>query len=193
MNQAMFWKIAGWVIVIGVIAGFVLALVGWPAAIPWYMGMMVGAFVAAAGGLMGLWAFLVLNYIVRSFLPWRVWMWFQGVVVLVGLIDVMYFFPQVAANLPSGLALAPGNYLGYLLLPIVYAVSVAIIKSVSTTWEAFLPSIFYMSIFTAIEWMPAVANARQWSVAGLIWIILSICNTYLLFVMGKTSPRVRSA
>nr|NNM91216.1 hypothetical protein [Bacilli bacterium] len=191
MNQALFWKIAGSVIGIGVVAGLFFAILGWPAGIPFYMGALVGGFVAAAGGLMGLWAFLLLNYIFRSFLPFRVWMWFQGVLVGFAIFDVLFYFPQVASLLPSGLALAPGNYLVYLLSPFVYAVLVGLVKAYKTNWEAFLPSVFFMSVFTAVEWLPAVVNARQWNVAGLIWIVLSICNTYLLFTMGKTQPMVR--
>ncbi|MCY0900999.1 MAG: KinB-signaling pathway activation protein [Firmicutes bacterium] len=193
MNQTLFWRIAGRTILIGVFAGLALTVVGWPARLIWYRGMMVGGSVSVEIGLMGFWAFLTLNFLVRTFLPLRVWIWFQGVLVVLTVLDISYYFPALIQDLPTGLSLPPGNYLWVILIPLVLASVVAVYKARRTTRQAFIPALFFMYVFTGLEWILALLNAKQWGVAGFVWIVLFLCNAYLVMALGQkaTSPSAR--
>lgn len=193
LSQRLFWRIAGTSIAIGVSAGLILALAGWPVKMLWYRGMIVGGFVSVAIALMGFWAYLFLNFFVRTFLPLRVWIWFQGLVILLTLIDVVYFFPSLIAQLPTGLSLPPGNYLVFILVPPALSAVVAYLKARATARDAFVPTLFFMYVFTGIEWVPALFNSHAWGVAGLIWMILFLCNTYLIMTLSQAGLRRQTA
>ncbi len=193
MNQRIFWHLVGRIIAIGVVAGLLLALLGWPAKLVWYRGVIVGGFVSVAIGLMGFWAYLMLNFLVRSFLPLRVWIWFQGMLVVVAVLDVAYYFPQLISSLPTGLTLPPGNYLPFILAPLVLGAVVAFFKARLSGKNAFVPALFFMYVFTGVEWVPALINAKEWGPAGLIWVILFLCNTYLILVLGRIGSRQPAA
>ena len=189
MNIKMFAKLTGQTILIGVVLGLIFALIGWPAKMLWYRGMIVGGFVSVAVALMGFWAYLTLNFIMQSLMPPRVWVWFQAILVILAVVDVVYFFPELVSNLPTGLSLPPGNYLWQLLLPLGLALIVAIAKMRLTNRSAFVPAIFYMYVFTGVEWIPALFNARAWRPAELIWMILFVCNTFLILILGKLTRK----
>lgn len=189
MSIRLFAKLIGLTILIGIALGLTFALIGWPAPMIWYRGMIVGGFVSVAVALMGFWAYLTLNFIVQSFLPPRVWMWFQGILVILAVVDVVYFFPELIANLPTGLTLPPGNYLMQLLLPFVLALIVALVKSYTTNWRAFIPAVFFMYVFTGIEWVPALFNSHNWALAELIWMILFVCNIFLILMLGRMGKK----
>ncbi len=193
MNIKMFAKLTGQTILIGVVLGLIFALIGWPAKMLWYRGMIVGGFVSVAVALMGFWAYLTLNFIMQSLMPPRVWVWFQAILVVLAVVDVVYFFPELVSNLPTGLTLPPGNYLWELLLPFVLAIIVALFKIRLTNRNAFIPAIFYMYVFTGIEWIPALFNARAWRPAELIWMILFVCNTFLILILGKLTRKPSNA
>ncbi len=189
MNIKMFAKLTGQTILIGVVLGLIFALIGWPAKMLWYRGMIVGGFVSVAVALMGFWAYLTLNFIMQSLMPPRVWVWFQAILVILAVVDVVYFFPELVSNLPTGLSLPPGNYLWQLLLPLGLALIVAVAKMRLTNRSAFIPAIFYMYVFTGVEWIPALFNARAWRPAELIWMILFVCNTFLILILGKLTRK----
>lgn len=193
MNQTLFWRLAGRTILIGVFMGLLLAVIGWPAKLIWYRGIMVGGSVSVEIGLMGFWAFLTLNFLVRTFLPLRVWIWFQGLLVLLTVLDISYYFPALIQDLPTGLSLPPGNYLLFIILPLLFAGAVAWVKARRTTREAFVPALFFMYVFTGLEWILALFNAKQWGVAGFVWIVLFCCNTYLVLTLGQKVPPTPSA
>ena len=193
MNIKMFAKLTGQTILIGVVLGLIFALIGWPAKMLWYRGMIVGGFVSVAVALMGFWAYLTLNFIMQSLMPPRVWVWFQAILVILAVVDVVYFFPELVSNLPTGLSLPPGNYLWQLLLPLGLALIVAIAKMRLTNRSAFVPAIFYMYVFTGVEWIPALFNARAWRPAELIWMILFVCNTFLILILGKLTRKPSNA
>ena len=189
MNIKMFAKLTVQTILIGVVLGLIFALIGWPAKMLWYRGMIVGGFVSVAVALMGFWAYLTLNFIMQSLMPPRVWVWFQAILVILAVVDVVYFFPELVSNLPTGLSLPPGNYLWQLLLPLGLALIVAVAKMRLTNRSAFIPAIFYMYVFTGVEWIPALFNARAWRPAELIWMILFVCNTFLILILGKLTRK----
>lgn len=189
MNIKMFAKLTGQTILIGVVLGLIFALIGWPAKMLWYRGMIVGGFVSVAVALMGFWAYLTLNFIMQSLMPPRVWVWFQAILVILAVVDVVYFFPELVSNLPTGLTLPPGNYLWQLLLPLGLALIVAVAKMRLTNRSAFIPAVFYMYVFTGVEWIPALFNARAWRPAELIWMILFVCNTFLILILGKLTRK----
>ena len=189
MNIKMFAKLTGQTILIGVVLGLIFALIGWPAKMLWYRGMIVGGFVSVAVALMGFWAYLTLNFIMQSLMPPRVWVWFQAILVILAVVDVIYFFPELVSNLPTGLTLPPGNYLWQLLLPLGLALIVAVAKMRLTNRSAFIPAVFYMYVFTGVEWIPALFNARAWRPAELIWMILFVCNTFLILILGKLTRK----
>ena len=189
MNIKMFAKLTGQTILIGVVLGLIFALIGWPAKMLWYRGMIVGGFVSVAVALMGFWAYLTLNFIMQSLMPPRVWVWFQAILVILAVVDVIYFFPELVSNLPTGLSLPPGNYLWQLLLPLGLALIVAVAKMRLTNRSAFIPAIFYMYVFTGVEWIPALFNARAWRPAELIWMVLFVCNTFLILILGKLTRK----
>lgn len=190
MSQTLFWRLAGRTILIGVGTGLLLSVIGWPAKLIWYRGMMVGGSVSVEIGLMGFWAFLTFNFLVRSFLPLRVWIWFQGVLVLLTVLDIGYYFPVLISTLPTGLTLPPGNYLWVIVLPLLFAAVVAYFKVRRTTWETFVPTLFFMYVFTGLEWVLALFNAKEWGVAGFVWIVLFFCNIYLVLTLGQKPAAV---
>ncbi len=189
MNIKMLSKLVGQTILIGVVLGLIFALIGWPAKMLWYRGMIVGGFVSVAVALMGFWAYLTLNFIMQTLMPPRVWMWFQALIVVVAVVDVVYFFPQLITNLPTGLSLPPGNYLWQILLPLGLAFVVALVKIRMTNRAAFIPAIFFMYVFTGVEWMPALFLAHVWRLAGLVWMILFVCNIFLILILGKLARK----
>lgn len=189
MSIKMVSKLIGQTVLIGIVLGLIFALIGWPAKMLWYRGMIVGGFVSVAVALMGFWAYLTLNYIMKTLMPPRVWTWFQAVLIVLAVVDVVYFFPQLVANLPTGLTLPPGNYLVQLLLPLVLALLVAAVKIRITSKTAFIPAVFFMYVFTGVEWIPALFNAHAWPPAELIWMVLFVCNTFLILVLGKYTKK----
>ena len=65
---------------------------------------------------------------------------------------------------------------------------VAYFKTKQTNQGAFIPAIFFMTVVTIIEWVPALRpNDPNW--VYLMLITLLICNTYQLLILHSLNER----
>jgi KinB signaling pathway activation protein len=72
----------------------------------------------------------------------------------------------------------------FALFPFGWAFLAALLRTTLSGIQAFIPSLFFMFVFTVIEWFPALkAGAGMPTVQ--MGAILLVCNTYLLFILRR--------
>lgn len=106
-------------------------------------------------------------------------LWNAVQIVLIGfaLFDLVY----VRYNAFGG-AFAP--YLVDALIIFVVALVVAYFKAKQTNKDAFIPTIFFMTVVTIIEWVPILRiNDENWLYFMLIPLL--ICNAYQILILHK--------
>jgi KinB signaling pathway activation protein len=166
-------------VAVGISIGILNAITGIFGNIRLFFGVEVGGFVAATS-LMGFWAYLMLNFTVRNFLPWRYWIWVQ--ILLVGLVfyDMVYFrYLQFSGGRGS---LLP--YVVFATIPLLWAILVAFMKTRVSGTRSFVPTVFFMYCFTILEWFVALKSGIP-SVTHIIGTILMGCNAYVILLLGK--------
>ncbi|MDI3328199.1 MAG: KinB-signaling pathway activation protein [Alicyclobacillaceae bacterium] len=178
MNLQKLLFLIGTTVVLGVGAGGAAAL--WTG-IDLLHGAIAGGF-ASATSLMGLWAYLTLNFLVRGFLPPAFWNAVQLLIVAVVAADLVYVRYVVAQG-------AGGwwPYVRFVLLPLGWAVAAAVLRAWLSGIRAFIPALFFMFVFTVIEWFPALRAGVGVPSLQLGLILLS-CNTYLLLILRRLVP-----
>lgn len=172
--QRLFFLI-GTTVIVGVSAGAIAALV---THIDPLHGAIVGGFISATS-LMGLWAYLTLNYLIQGFLPRAFWDAVQLFLVVVVAVDLVY-----ARHLAAGGAGGWTPYVTYALFPLTWALVAAGARALISGIRAFIPGFFYLFVFTVVEWFPAL-KAGTGMPTLQIGIVLLVCNTYLLFVLRR--------
>jgi len=146
---------------------------------------------------MGFFAYLTIHrFGLGIFRSVSLWNAVQIILIVFVLFDLVYFRYRFFAQ--------PGeSFVPYVLVAIsmlMIGIAVAYIRRVKTNNEAFVPALFFMTVVTIIEWVPALQiNDRNW--LYLMLFPLLICNAYQLLVLpkliadshkgSKTSPQVK--
>lgn len=139
---------------------------------------------------MGLFAYLFFQALMLGILK-RNWLWqtFQGVVVGLVLIDLVWL--RAAAG--------GGHWLQYVPLPLTLlavGLVIAVIKVRLTDVHAFIPTLFVMIVLTTLEWLPALTTGNRLSMWVMI-VPLLCCNAWQVLILhrlvdsGKKTPSPR--
>lgn len=183
MNLKRFGFMVITTVAVGIITGILHSLTDIFVNIRLFFGVEVGGFVSATA-LMGFWAYLTLNFMVKGFLPQRFWQWVQGLLIVIVYVDMIYL--RYVTQGQGTVSIWP--YVGFATWPLVIALLVAYFKAKQSGGKAFIPAVFFLYVFTAIEWYVALKIGSQTGASGLaimIGTILLACNSYLILLLGK--------
>ncbi|WP_018131490.1 KinB-signaling pathway activation protein [Effusibacillus pohliae] len=179
MTLRKFAFMVGTTVGLGILVGALHALTKIFADIGLFIGMQVGGFVSATA-LMGFWAYLTLNFIVKGFLPERFWRWVQMLMVAIVYFDLIYL-RYLTQGQGTG-AIWP--YVGFASWPLAIALAVAWVKAKVSGKNAFVPALFFLYVFTIIEWYVALKSGQP-GLTIVIGTILLACNSYLILLLGR--------
>ena len=134
---------------------------------------------------MGFFAYLTVHrFGLGIFKSVNLWNGVQIVLILFMLFDFVYFRYKVFGKEGEGILL----YLVPAIFILIVGALVAYFKTKQTNQSAFIPAIFFMTVVTIIEWVPALRpNDPNW--VYLMLITLLICNTYQLFILHSLNER----
>jgi len=181
LNQFIFFVAS--TMIVGTIVGVITTVMGIWVHVPWFTGLIEGGFLAT-NCLMGFWAYLTLNFIARVTLPKRVWRWAQGLVVLLVLYDMLW------SRYHLDLARNPIHHTAFITYfvqgawPFVVALCAAAVKRRLSGIGSFLPTVFYLYVFTVVDWL-LVLRAHSDGLVNQTGIIMVACNVYMILVFGK--------
>ncbi|MCL6592488.1 MAG: KinB-signaling pathway activation protein [Alicyclobacillus sp.] len=172
---------------LGAVVGVFTTLTGVWLHVPWFAGLVSGAFFATTS-LMGFWAYLTLNFVARMTLPRRVWRWTQALCLLLALIDMLYWRFHLSTAMHGDRA----AYLPYFwqgMLPFAAACLGAYAKKRQSGRDSFLPALFFLYVFTMLDSLPFVWLQYGWSQSQpLVYQTLAVmmaCNLYLVLIYGR--------
>jgi KinB signaling pathway activation protein len=134
---------------------------------------------------MGFFAYLTVHrFGLGIFKSVNLWNGVQIVLILFTLFDFVYFRYKVFGKEGEGILL----YFVPAIFILIVGALVAYFKTKQTNQSAFIPAIFFMTVVTIIEWVPALRpNDPNW--VYLMLITLLICNTYQLFILHSLNER----
>lgn len=81
-------------------------------------------------------------------------------------------------------------HLGLAAIVLVVGLVVAFVKMKQTNKQAFIPALFFMTVFTVLQWVPVLVENDQGWVYFMLWPLL-ICNSYQLLKLHKINEQVR--
>lgn len=186
LNQFIFFVAS--TMIVGTLVGVITSVLGLWVHVAWFTGLIEGGFLAT-NALMGFWAYLTLNFIARVTLPKRVWRWAQALVVLLVLYDMLWsrYHLDFARNPVHHAAFT--TYFVQGIWPFAVALVAAYFKQRLSGKGSFLPTVFYLYVFTVVDWL-LVLRAHSDSLVNQTGIIMVACNVYMILVFGKLlSPR----
>lgn len=166
-------------VAVGILIGVLHAVTDLFADIRLFFGVEVGGFVSATA-LMGFWAYLTLNFIVRGVLPQRVWEWVQGLIVVVVYVDMIYIRYMTEGQGTGSI----WPYVWFATWPLLVSLVVAYVKALDSGMRAYVPAVFFLYVFTAIEWYVALKSGFA-GLTVIIGTILLACNSYLILLLGR--------
>lgn len=181
LNQFIFLLAS--TVVLGAVMGILLSSAGYSVHIFWFTGLITGAFFATTS-LMGFWAYLTLNFIARITLPRRVWRWAQTLILVIVLYDMLWWrYHLDATNHPTA---HPSFWTFFVqgMWPLVVAVVGAIAKQRLSGRGNFLPALFYLYVFTVVDWL-LVIRSESGPIVNYSGIVMMACNVYLALIFGK--------
>jgi KinB signaling pathway activation protein len=178
MNLRKFFTLFFSTALVGLILGGITTATGQFRVSPVF-GTLLGGFLSATT-LMGFWAYLTLNFTMRNFISFRVWVWIQLFLIALVLYDLIYFRWLTVAGGEGSL----WPFVGYALWPLAVAVVGAYFKSRLSGMRSFIPSVFYLYVFTTLEWFVALKSNEQIQMTQ-VGIILIACNLYILFMYTR--------
>ncbi|WP_188881230.1 KinB-signaling pathway activation protein [Alicyclobacillus cellulosilyticus] len=171
-------------VAVGAATGWLITLPGTWIRVPWYVGLVAGAFLATTS-LMGFWAFLTLNFVARSTLPRRVWRWLQAAITLLVLYDMLYGRYQLAAARNPAHHPSYATYFVQGAWPFVAALLAAWWKRRLSGPGSYLPTVFFLYVFTVLDWLLVIkANIPPGIVNGT-GLVMMACNVYLILIYGR--------
>ncbi|BCJ87297.1 KinB-signaling pathway activation protein [Effusibacillus dendaii] len=183
MNLKKFSFMVVTTVLVGILTGMLNAVTGLFANLELFFGFQAGGFVSATA-LMGFWAYLTLNFIVRGFLPVRFWRWLQVLVIVVVYIDFVYI-RYITEGQNTG-SIWP--YVWFATWPLLVSIIAAYFKVKQSGKDSFVPALFFMYVFTIVEWFVALKSGLT-GLTIMIGTILLACNTYLLLILGPLLRR----
>jgi KinB signaling pathway activation protein len=151
----------------------------------WYTGMIEGGFLATTS-LMGFWAYLTLNFVARITLPRRVWRWMQMLILALVLYDMFYVRYHIEHLRHVNVSYTP--YLIQAAWPLGVALIGAFAKRKLSGKGSFLPSLFFLYVFTVVDWL-LVIWYKNGAIVNQTGLIMMACNVYLLLIYGKLLSR----
>jgi KinB signaling pathway activation protein len=182
LNQFIFF--VSTTVILGSLFGLISVLLGFGVQLPWYLGIVEGAFLATTS-LMGFWAYLMLNFIARVTVPFRVWRWAQVLVLLLVIFDMLVERHKLISH-----ALPARSYIFEALWPLVLALLVGIWKRRLSGKGSYVPTVFYLYVFTILDWLLVLKTAQASSMVNQTGLIMFVCNAYMILIFGKLlSPR----
>ncbi|MCL6516905.1 KinB-signaling pathway activation protein [Alicyclobacillus sp.] len=192
LNRLMF--LIATTVLLGAAAGVVTSLTGLWLHVPWFTGLISGAFFSTTS-LMGFWAYLTLNFIARVTLPQRVWRWAQMLILALVLYDMLYwrYHLHTAAGADAG-SFWSSFWQG--LWPVFPALAGAWAKRRLSGRGSFLPALFFLYVFTMLDSLPFIwfeyGSSQMGPLVNQTLLIMMICNLYLILIFGKLlSPAAR--
>lgn len=189
LNQFIFLIVS--TVALGAVVGIGISLTGLWLHLPWFMGLISGAFLATTS-LMGFWAYLTLNFIASVTLPRRVWRWAQALIVAVVLYDMLWWRYHIDATRHPVHHAALSTYLIQAIWPFIVAVIAGFVKRRMSGRGSLLPSIFYLYVFTIVDWLLVIRAESAGSLVNETGIIMMAVNVYILLIYGKLlSPEAR--
>lgn len=181
LNQFIFLLAS--TVILGVVVSISTNATGWWLHLPWFVALISGAFLATTS-LMGFWAFLTLNFVAGITLPRRVWRWAQVVITLLVLYDMMWYRYHIdAVRHPTGHApfttfLIQGSW------PLLVALIAAGFKRRLSGKGSYLPTVFYLYVFTIIDWL-LVIKSQTGAIVNQTGLVMMACNVYMILIFGK--------
>jgi KinB signaling pathway activation protein len=169
---------------LGALIGVATSLSGVWIHIPWYLGLIEGGFMATTS-LMGFWAYLTLNFIARITLPRRVWRWAQMLVLALVLYDMFWSRYHLNATRQPANHPAFTVFFTQALWPLLVALIAAFFKRRLSGKGSFLPTVFYLYVFTVVDWLLVIRAHSQSNLVNQTGIVMMACNVYMILIFGK--------
>lgn len=182
LNQLVF--LVASTVILGAVFGLFTALLGLGVHLPWFLGIVEGALLATTS-LMGFWAYLMLNFICRVTVPYRVWRWAQMLILALVIFDMFVERHQLASHPQS-----TRFYVIQALWPLIFALVAAAWKRRLSGKGSYLPTVFYLYVFTILDWLLVLKASQVGPMVNQTGAIMFVCNAYMILVFGKLlSPR----
>ncbi|PYI50102.1 KinB-signaling pathway activation protein [Paenibacillus flagellatus] len=178
---------------VGMIAGIALKLtvpnfVFLGVEVGWYewLFMLFGAGMIAVLSQMGFFAYLTVRFVALNLFRGKLLYWdiLQVILIIVALFDIVYLRYTGAANDGNG------SWVQYILLPIVILlVSIAVTyrKVKETNRRALIPTLFFMSVATILEAVPAF-NLNEATYTTIMVAPLLACNAWQILLLHRLLP-----
>lgn len=151
--------------------------------LPWFVALISGAFLATTS-LMGLWAYLTLNFVAGITLPRRVWRWAQVVITLLVLYDMLWYRYHIDVVRHPSQHAAFSIFLVQAIWPMLVALIAAGFKRKLSGKGSYLPTVFYLYVFTVVDWL-LVIRSQTGPIVNQTGIVMMACNVYMILVFGK--------
>jgi KinB signaling pathway activation protein len=134
---------------------------------------------------MGFFAYLTVHrFGLGIFRSVSLWNGVQLVLIAFVLFDLVYFRYKLYSSSSEGI----GTYIGTAVLILVVGLIVAYFKAKQTNKSAYIPALFYMTVITVIEWVPAIRTNDQSWISLMIFPLL-VCNAYQLLILHKLNEQ----
>lgn len=134
---------------------------------------------------MGFFAYLTVHrFGLGIFKSSSLWNGIQVVLILFALYDLVYFRYKAFAEEGEGILL----YLAPAVMILIVGLVVAYFKMKQTNKSAFIPAVFFMTVISIVEWVPALrTDDPRW--VYLMIFPLIVCNIYQLFILHKLNEQ----
>lgn len=165
--------------VIGMIIGLLTTLSGQFGTIRVVWGIITGGFLSASA-MMAFWGYLTLNFTMRTFVSFRIWASIQVLLIGVVYYDMVYFRYMWMAKGEGSI----WPYVFYATWPLVVAMVAAYFKGRISGMRSFIPSVFFLYVFTVLEWFVALKSGQQTHMNQIGVILLGV-NIYILFMYTR--------
>lgn len=182
LNQFIFFLAS--TVFLGALIGVVTVLSGMWINVQWFTGLIEGGFLATTS-LMGFWAFLMLNFIARVTIPRRVWRWMQLLILVVVLYDMFWSRYHIDVARHPHQHPAYGIFFLQALWPLVVALIAAYFKRKLSGKGSFLPTVFYLYVFTVVDWLLVIRSHWNPGIVNQTGIVMMACNVYMILIFGK--------
>jgi KinB signaling pathway activation protein len=130
---------------------------------------------------MGFFAYLTIHrFGLGMFKSHGLWNGVQLVLIAVVLFDLFYFRYDAFQNGSESMAM-------YILLPLLilaYGVIIAFLKVKQTSSVAFIPTLFFITVVTTLEWVPVLKENNTLSL-WMAFVPLMLCNTYQILMLHR--------
>ena len=142
-------------------------------------GMITGGFLSATA-MTGFWGYLMLNFTMRSFVTFRSWTILQTLLIVFVYIGIVFSRYLSAGDGQDSTWL----YIADATWPLVLAALFAYIKARMSGMRSFVPALFFLYVFTGLEWFIALKSGAALQIA-MIGLVLVGTNAYILLMYTR--------